>query len=745
MATEIKPIKRLQQDVVNRIAAGEVIQRPMNALKELIENSLDAKSTNIQITVKNGGLKFFQIQDNGTGIRKEDFEIVCERFTTSKLTEFEDLQKIATFGFRGEALASISHVAHLSIISKTKHDICAYQAEFNDGKLKMPPRPMAGNQGTIITVEDLFYNMTVRRQALRSPAEEYQKISEIVSKYAIHNASIGFALKKYGENNDIRTSQNSNCTENIRLIYGNCIARELVEFDFENRDLDFKVKGYMTNVNYSHKKYQFILFINNRLVDCQGLKKCIDAIYQTYLPKNNHPFVYLSLELNPRNIDVNVHPTKHEVHFLNESEIVESITTAIEQKLLGSNNARIFYTQSKLPNVHFETAKPKTNQTLNTSEVEPKYLVRTDSSLQKLDKFFEVKSKKDKCTTKNTLNVSLTEEQYQECHKEFVKDHEHFNNKLFKITDSHTTPLVPGNVEDVPKKSIIVENDLKLDHKMGNSPKSKRKNKDLSKSEETVTSGGPSIHLIKRTTRVETKLASVLTLRKDVENNCHRTLRETFAQHVFVGAINPKQALIQYNIQLLMCNTMEILQEFFYQLILYNFQNFDCYRFAKPLSIKELALIGLDLPDTGWTEDDGPKEELATRVSEILIGKGAMLNEYFSLDIDKDGNLRTIPILLENYIPDLSGLPLFLIRLATEVDWETEKECFHTFSQETAIFYANVPEEDNAFKKSWRWVTEYVLYPAIKTYFLPPKDFSDTAAILEIANLPNLYKVFERC
>ncbi|KAF2885086.1 hypothetical protein ILUMI_21089 [Ignelater luminosus] len=720
-------IKKLDETVINRIAAGEVIQRPANALKEMIENSLDAKSTNIQITVKNGGLKYMQIQDNGCGIRKDDFEIVCERFTTSKLKEFEDLNSISTYGFRGEALASISHVAHLTIQSKTTNDKCAYRATFEDGKLKEGPKPTAGNQGTQITVEDLFYNMNVRKRALKSATEEYQKISDVVGKYAIHNAKIGFGLKKFGENNDIRTPPNSTHVDNIRTVYGNTIARELVEFNIENESFKFKAHGFMTNVNYSTKKFTFLLFINHRLVECQSLKKCIDQIYSTYLPKNSHPFMYLSLELNPRNVDVNVHPTKHEVHFLHEDQIVESITTALETKLLGSNNSRMFYTQAKLPKTTTETVTIKDKTPTKTTY--DKNLVRTDSSEQKLERFFgapikkgemvatsEIKTDKVATTTVNTEKTHLdsSDVEFEKHNEEFLNKVQDFENCLFDKT-------INGNSNNVKNKS-------------------KRGSKDSPKSSKLLGSS-----LLSKVARIECKLTSVLELRQEVEKSCHMSLRELFAQHVFVGCVDSTQALVQHSTKLYLCNTQKIMQELFYQFIVYNFQNFNVINLSDPLSIKELALIALDLPETGWTEEDGDKEELAKKVTEILTEKGVMLHEYFSLGIDEYGTLKSLPLLLENHIPEMAGLPMYMLRLATEVNWDEEKECFHTFAKETATYYSQLRQENTVESSSWTWLTEHVLYPAIKEYFIPPKTFTENAAVLQIANLPDLYKVFERC
>jgi DNA mismatch repair protein MLH1 len=196
--------------------------------------SLDAGATSIMVVVKAGGMKLLQIQDDGTGIRKEDLAIVCERFTTSKLRKFEDLQTIGTYGFRGEALASISHVAHLSIVTKTEESQCAYKAEYMDGKLKefpdglgqQNPKPCAGKQGTTIIVEELFYNMETRRRALKSATEEHNKVVDVVMRYAVHNAPVGFSLKKFGEKmTEVRTPSKSTVLDNIKILFGAAIAR----------------------------------------------------------------------------------------------------------------------------------------------------------------------------------------------------------------------------------------------------------------------------------------------------------------------------------------------------------------------------------------------------------------------------------------------------------------------------------------------------------------------------------------
>ncbi|XP_077271964.1 DNA mismatch repair ATPase Mlh1 [Temnothorax americanus] len=866
MCTPAK-IRKLDEVVVNRIAAGEIIQRPANALKELIENSLDAKATNIQITTKEGGLKLLQIQDNGTGIRKEDMDIVCERFTTSKLQKFEDLSALTTFGFRGEALASISHIALLAITTKTADEKCAYKASYINSKLKAPPVPCAGNQGTVITIENLFYNVATRRKALSNPSEEFTKITEVVMRYSVHNPAVGFTLKKHGEPSpQVRTPHNSTKQNNIRILYGNPVARELLEVELDDKDYKFKMHGLVTNPNYTNKRMVMLLFINNRLVDSPSIRKMLEEVYSVYLPKKAHPWCYISLDINPQNIDVNVHPTKNEVRFLHEDAIIERIKFALDERLTGNSASRTFYLQARLPKADItkevlEEVLPEYNKGNpdKLKKVHARELIRTDSSDQKLDKFnftihFEQRNNDsmalakefthnadskslnseippkedvsdiitenpladDKCQEKNSilnLNVAKHNSTLLRIEETPADDSTRWSGildtKTSASSDSRST-CAPGSsaqkdksenvrpesiafdiseflkdldeevddpVEDEPVDAIadrarkqvyqyfgngdIIESTKKAsetEQTLGTDDNEKEgensissasqsggtrsTEKDIS-SDESPKSAQQFKSYSVNNFRHEVKLTSILKLRKDVEDECHEGLRNILANLTFVGCIDQTSALIQSGVNLYICNTRKLAEELFYEIMLYDFANFGVIKFSERISLFDLAMIALDSGETGWTEEDGPKEELAARVKELLLEKADMMNEYFSIVMDKMGNLKSLPVLLDKYFPYEAEIPLYMMRLATEVEWRKERLCFQNICRETAKFYSYINPKHRTH--DWKYITEHVLYPAIKESLLPPKHFAHDSTILQIASLPDLYKVFERC
>lgn len=416
----IKKIHKLDESVVNKIAAGEIIIQPANALKELLENSIDARSSMIDILVRGGGLKLLQITDNGDGIDKDDLGLLCERFATSKLAKFEDLESIATYGFRGEALASISHISRLSVITKSKasESPLAFKAFYLNGKLTGPnfkganndPKPIAGKDGTQIIVEDLFYNIPSRLKSIKNKSDEYLKILDVIGKYAIHTDGVGFSLKKFGETqHSLITRPHLPLKERIRIVYGsecaNAIINVNIDGKLDNKESDtnkenyfekyglLRVTGAVTNCNFNYRKrLQSIFFINHRLVSCDPLRRAINSVYQFFLPKGYQPFVYLSLELNPQILDVNVHPTKREVRFLHEDEIIEIVSTNVHQLLSNVDNSRTFKSQVLVSN---QNGKREHDDYSSTQDVK-KYrqenkLVRVDSSQPKLNELLSSK------------------------------------------------------------------------------------------------------------------------------------------------------------------------------------------------------------------------------------------------------------------------------------------------------------------------------------------------------------------
>ena len=262
------------------------------------------------------------------------------------------------------------------------------------------PKPVAGRQGTQITVEDLFYNIPTRRRAFRSPSDEYNKIIDMVGRYAVHCANVGFSCKKHGESStSIAIQANATAIDRIRQIYGGGVANELTEFSTSDDRWGFKAEGLATNANYSTKKTTLLLFINHRCVESSNIRKAIEQTYAAFLPKSGHPFVYLSLEIDPHRVDVNVHPTKREVNFLNEDETIQAVCEHLRTKLAAVDASRTFLTQTLLPaggrsgpDTQLQPAAAASKTKSNATPANPRRtparndakLVRTDTSLRKI-------------------------------------------------------------------------------------------------------------------------------------------------------------------------------------------------------------------------------------------------------------------------------------------------------------------------------------------------------------------------
>ncbi|KAG0627657.1 hypothetical protein M758_2G218500 [Ceratodon purpureus] len=778
------PIRRLEEAVVNRIAAGEVIQRPASALKELLENSLDAGATSIGITVKDGGVKLIQIVDNGHGIRYEDLPLLCERHTTSKLREFEDLETISTLGFRGEALASITFVAHLSVTTMTEGQAHGYKATYKDGQMEGDARPCAAVKGTQITVENLFYNVAARRKAFKNLSEEYGRILDVVSRYAVHKTGVSFSCKKHGDSRaDVHTVGSSSRTDTIRAVYGPGVARELIAISASEDDpsgTTFKMDGLISSANYSSKRSIMVLFINgmclfpesdflarkympvnhlymmlvllffsavcyvakgtlvlnrahsrsvdsfdkcvfsDRLVECGALRKAIELVYATILPKASKPFIYMSINLPPEHVDVNVHPTKREVSFLNQESLVDIIQQAVEAKLLESNNTRTFSTQTLLPGASI-VGTPRQEGSPSPS---PPVIVSQKAPV----------------------------------------------NKLVRVDSTNPAGRIHAFLH---KKRSAVDEPLQIEN-------------DLATTRRTVRQ--------RRNPKESADLTSVQELLAAVDRQTHSGLTEIIKQCIYVGMADDVLALTQCKTRLYVLNVVNLSKELVYQQVLRRFAHFNVMRLSTPAPLMELLMLALDEEERmgRWSECDGPKDQIAQLNVELLMCKAEMLKEYFAIEIDELGNLCTLPVVLDQYTPDMDRLPSFVLNLGNNVDWETEMECFETFAAAMADFYAMHPpflpnpngdehsqtyyvgkpkqasnngsSEEQAggsdgmeeFERDMRaeaeaawahreWTIQHVLFPAMKLFLKPPSHMANDGTAVQVACLENLYKIFERC
>jgi len=327
------PIRVLPDEVASQIAAGEVIERPASVVKELLENAIDAKSLNINILVKGAGTNLIEVSDDGIGIPPDDLQLAVLRHATSKITSAEELFKVETLGFRGEALASIGSVSHLTITSRQKNEEIGLCLKVEGGSMQ-DPKDVGSPLGTVVQVEDLFFNVPVRRKFLKTERTERRHIDTLVSKYALAYPEIRFRLEH--ENRlSVQTSGNGDRREVISNIYGVEIAKQMIEV-FSDGD-GLKITGYISPTSLSRSNRREIqFFVNGRPIQDSALSTALIQAYHTMLMVGRYPMAILFLELPSDMVDVNVHPAKSEVRFRDQNSVFRGVGQASRKALLAN-------------------------------------------------------------------------------------------------------------------------------------------------------------------------------------------------------------------------------------------------------------------------------------------------------------------------------------------------------------------------------------------------------------------------
>lgn len=360
----MKRINQLSTNLINQIAAGEVIERPASVVKELVENSIDAGATKLEVSISNE-CRNIRIADNGSGIHPDDIELAFSKHATSKILHEEDLWNISTLGFRGEALASVISIAKVTCTTRTKDFEYGTRVESENSVVKKSQTGCA--IGTIMEVNELFFNQPARLKFLKSTKTEFLYIQELIQSFAISNPDVSFILK-HNDSTVISTSAHSDLLTRISEIYSPALTDELKEVDKRDSLSNIRITGYTSVPSYTRSsKKSIYTFVNSRIVKCPVLLKAIDIAYKNTLPSGKYPFVVINIELPPQDIDVNAHPTKREIRYKNPNQIFNFVHSAIDLALSSSSYKDLqptMQTVTKLPFLREE--QPLTKEEADT-------------------------------------------------------------------------------------------------------------------------------------------------------------------------------------------------------------------------------------------------------------------------------------------------------------------------------------------------------------------------------------------
>lgn len=375
-------INILTQSVYNRIAAGEVVDRPYSAVKELIENSLDAGADEIAIYIENGGKQLIKIVDNGSGIERDDLKSAFLPHATSKIAKVEDLDSIATLGFRGEALASISSVAKVEIISVTQGN-AAYKLNCDGGKIG-EVTPAALEKGTVVTVNNLFYNTPVRAKFLKDGKKEETDISSFIVRYILCNPEVSF--RYYVDGKLTLQSFGGGLDEAVAQVYGAKVLAQCYKIDAEKNGVT--IRGFIGNQNFfkPNKSYQSV-FLNGRYIVNNTIATAINQAYASYMMKRQFPFYVLNIDVPTDIVDVNVHPSKADVRFIDNKFIFSTVYSVISSVLDGTSKAAEFVvSETRLPEIQSKIGGKESENRVYSEPASEKNEQDLARLLQKYDK-----------------------------------------------------------------------------------------------------------------------------------------------------------------------------------------------------------------------------------------------------------------------------------------------------------------------------------------------------------------------
>lgn len=370
-------LNKLSQEVINQIAAGEVVERPSSVVKELLDNSIDADSSKIVIKIKNGGIDLIEISDNGIGIPKESMTSIFDPHTTSKISNIEDLNTLLSMGFRGEALSTISSVSNVTLLSKYREEETGYKILFNENG-KSPVKKVAKEDGTTVKIENIFYNIPARQKYLKSPQTEYRKIHELLNSYFLIYPNIHFVLEKDGKivkelPQVLNTKPGDIVEKRLNEIVGESSSFLMLYYEGSG----IKISGYTAHPsNHKSSNSKTYIFVNNRPIYDKGIVRAIYEGYSRYIPHGQKIDFAINILINPELVDINVHPRKEEVRFENPFRIYSAIEDAVRHVL----SKELSYKETPSTNNFAAIRESFAKQSSNSKLYEPTNIYNSNKS-----------------------------------------------------------------------------------------------------------------------------------------------------------------------------------------------------------------------------------------------------------------------------------------------------------------------------------------------------------------------------